>query len=283
MTPDFFDIHSHINFNVFKNDGNEVIKRTLANGVWTILIGSQYDTSKRAVEYAEKYEQGIYAAIGLHPFHLIEQEIKTNDWELNGAKTAKTRPEQFSENKYLDLAKSKKVVAVGECGLDIKNQISNLKSQKYKNIQIETFEQQIELALKLNLPLIIHCRKAHNEILKILQKYKAKYGNKLRGNIHFFSGNYEEAKQYFDLDFSISFTGVITFTNDYDEVIKKSPLTRIMIETDSPYVTPAPHRGKRNEPLYVKEVARRIAEIKNLDLKEVSRATTENGIKMFLS
>lgn len=326
--PKLFDIHSHINFNAFKKDGDEVIKKTLENGVWTILVGSQYDTSKRAVEYAEKYTEGIYATIGLHPFHLIEQEIKSNDWEINAdslLKTEKTiptiqttelnifktRPEKFDEQKYLELAKSPKVVAIGECGLDyyhipqnnnltekerrgIKPLVStSIKRNKnkflfqhslveIKNFQIETFEKQIELALKLNKPLMIHCREAHNKTIEILKKYKPKYGNKLRGDIHFFTGNLEQSKQYFDLDFSISFTGVITFTRDYDEIIKKSPLERIMIETDSPYVTPVPYRGKRNEPIFVKEICYRIAEIKNISFEETAETTTKNAIEMFL-
>lgn len=289
--PKLFDIHSHINFNAFRDDGDEVIKRTLKEDVSTILVGSQYDTSKRAVEYAEKYEKGIYAAIGLHPFHLIEQEIQANNWELAGDATSlggrisfKTRAEKFNEEKYLELAKSLKVVAIGECGLDYYHipEKTALTEKEIKNLQIETLEQQIELALKLNLPLMVHCREAHNKTIEILKKYKLQAGDKLRGDIHFFSGSCEEAKKYFDLNFSISFTGVITFTRDYDEIIKKSPLERIMTETDSPYVAPVPYRGKRNEPLYVKEVCFRIAKIKNLSFEETAENTAKNAIKMFL-
>lgn len=290
MNPKLFDIHSHINFNAFKKDGDEVIKKTLEESVWTVLVGSQYDTSKRALEYAEKYEKGIYTAIALHPFHIIEQEIEATDWELskenlndsNSAPRFKTRPEKFDAEKYAKLAKSPKVVAIGECGLDYYHIPENFNISEVKNLQIEAFEQQIELALKLNLPVMIHCREAHDEVIKILKKYKSRAGDKLRGDIHFFTGNLEQSKQYFNLDFSISFTGVITFVSNYDEVIKKSPLERIMIETDAPYVAPAPYRGKRNEPIYVKEVVRRIAEIKNISFEEAAEATTENAIEMFL-
>lgn len=280
--PKFFDIHSHINFNAFKNDGDEVIKKTLEESVWTILVGSEYDTSKRAVEYAKKYNKGIYAAIGLHPFHIIEQEIKSGDWEIENKSTTAVSPLYFK--KYIELAKSPKVAAIGECGLDYYHIPENtaITLKEIKKLQIETFEQQIEIALKLNLPIMIHCREAHNEVIKILKKYKSQAGDKLRGDIHFFTGNLEQSKQYFNLDFSISFTGVITFANNYDKVIKKSPLERIMIETDAPYVAPVPHRGKRNEPIFVKEVARRIAEIKNLSFEEVAEATTRNAIEMFL-
>lgn len=289
--PKLFDIHSHINFNGFKNDGDEVIKRTLNEGISAILVGSQYDTSKRAVEYAEKYLEGIYASIGLHPFHLIEQEIQANDWEIEttgdaasnrGRISFKTRTEKFNEQKYLEIAKSPKIVAIGECGLDYYHIPKNFDIEEVKKIQIETFEQQIELSVKLNLPLMIHCREAHDETIEILEKYKPQYGDKLRGDIHFFTGDQSQAKKYFNLDFSISFTGVITFTRDYDEIIKKSPLEKIMIETDSPYVAPVPYRGKRNEPIFVKEVARRVAEIKNISFEEVAEETTKNAIKMFL-
>ena len=300
--PKLFDIHSHINFNAFKDDGDEVIKRTVEADVWTILVGSQYDTSKRAVAYAEKYKKGIYAAVGLHPFHLIEQKIDLNkengvdDTAHQGNRVLssfKTRAEKFDFEKYLDLANSSaKVAAIGECGLDYcKTQSSKLKAQNYnlklktdkkiKKLQIETFERQIELALKINKPMMIHCRDSHSETINILKKFKGAAGAKLRGDIHFFTGTYEEAKKYFDLGFSISFTGVITFTRDYDEIIKKSPLEKIMIETDSPYVAPVPYRGKRNEPIYVQEVCRRLAEIKNISFEKTAEATTKNALKMF--
>lgn len=299
----FFDIHSHINFNAFKDDGDEVLKKTLGAGVWTILVGSQYDTSKRAVEYALKYKDGVYAAVGLHPFHLIEQDIDMNEEGLiknlnflrgrekmlkdknpnsAGGQKIKSRAEEFNFKKYFALAaSSEKVVAIGECGLDynIKNQNSKLELKKIKKLQIKTFEQQIELALKANKPLIVHCRHVYKDILDILSSYRN--SKNLRGNIHCFLGNWDEAKKYFDLNFSVSFTGIITFTNAYDEVIKKSPLARIMIETDAPYLAPVPYRGKRNEPVYVKEIARRIAEIKNTGLEIIAEATTKNALKMF--
>jgi TatD DNase family protein len=144
------------------------------------------------------------------------------------------------------------------------------------------------LAKELNKPLMIHCRQAHKEVIEILKK------SKHYGNIHFFSGNWEQAKKYFDLGFTISFTGVITFARDYDEVIKKSPLDKIMIETDAPFarpltpersdggrVAPIPYRGKRNEPFYVQEVAKKIAEIKNLSFEEVARTTTKTASTLF--
>lgn len=245
--PELFDIHSHLNFRDFDPDRNGVIKRMLDAGVWTINVGADLESSQKAIEIAEKYKEGIYASVGIHP-----DEIKN-----------------FNIAELRKLAIHPKVVAIGECGLDIKSEKSNLKSQIY------IFKQQIELAKELDKPLMIHCRNAHEEVLEILKEYKH------YGNVHFFSGNLEEAQKYFDLDFTISFTGVITFAKQYDEVISKSPLDKIMIETDAPFVAPVPYRGKRNEPVYVMEVAKRIAEIKNITYEEVAKITTENALKLF--
>ncbi|MEK9183917.1 MAG: TatD family hydrolase, partial [Patescibacteria group bacterium] len=184
----------------------------------------------------------------------------------------------FDANYYRNLAKNHKVAAIGECGLDYFHK-NNKEKQK------EIFKKQIELALELDKPLIIHCRQAHDDVLDILNSYR---GSMLRGNIHFFSGDWEQAQKYFNLGFLISFTGVITFpplrragTGDYDEIIKKAPLEKIMVETDAPFVTPVPYRGQRNEPFYVKEVAQKLAEVKGLSYEEVAKATTDNAVKLF--
>jgi len=249
MNPNLVDIHCHLDFKDFNDDRDEVIKRALRENIWMINIGIDAKTSQKAIEIAEKYE-GVFASVGLHP----------------------DEKENFDMDYYRQLDKHPKVVAIGECGLDLKSQKSNLKSQ------INIFEKQIELALELDKPLMIHCRDAHEEILDILNSYR---DSKLRGNIHFFSGNWEQAQKYFDLGFTISFTGVITFARDYDEVIKKSPLDKIMIETDAPFVAPVLFRGKRNEPLYVREVAKKIAEIRNEPYEKIAEATTQNALRLF--
>ena len=253
--PDFFDIHSHINFSDFDRDREDVIERSLGGGVWMINIGSDFLSSRKALEIAERYDKGVYASVGLHP----------ND----------NKDEIFQMENYSQLAKNNKVVAIGECGLDLKNQKSNLKNQK------DIFEEQIKLAIKLDKPLMIHCREAHEEVIKILNTYYLIHNTKLRGNIHFFSGDWEIAQKYFNLGFTISFTGVITFTRQYDEIIKKAPLEKIMIETDAPFVAPIPHRGERNEPLYVKKIAKKIAEIRKESYEKVAKVTTDNALKFF--
>lgn len=264
-----FDTHTHVNFNAFKNDWREVIERALKNNIWLINVGSQSTTSKRAVEIAENYQQGVYAAVGLHPSHLEEQEI---DKLEDGEKIQyKTKGEEFDENYYLELAKNEKVVAIGECGLDyyrIKNNELGI-----KNKQKEVFIKHIELAEKVNKPLIIHCRDAHEDLIELLTSNE--------GIMHFFTGTLEQALKYIDLGFYISFSGVITFTNAYDNIVKNLPLDKILIETDAPYVAPAPYRGKRNEPSYVIEVAKKIAKIKNISLEEAAERTTQNAKIIF--
>lgn len=250
----FFDTHSHLNFSDFNEDREEVIKKTLENGVKIIIVSVSFEDSKKAVEIASRYERGVYASVGLHPTD--KGQLEEVDWES-----------------YKKLASQPKVVAIGECGLDaFKRKAEDLERQK------EIFNKQIGLALELDMPVIVHCRDTHEEILDILSVYK---NPKLRGVIHFFSGSFEQARKYFDLGFLISFTGVITFTRDYDEVIKKAPLEKIMAETDAPFVAPMPYRGQRNEPLYVKEVIKKIAEIKGISIEEAAKATTDNARRLF--
>lgn len=242
-----FDTHAHLNFNVYKEDSPKVLQRSLDGGVWMINVGSQYSTSKRAVEMAEKYREGVYAAVGLHPIHVREEE--------------------FDYEKYKELAKSKKVVAIGEVGLDYKPEYASFKEK-----QKDVLRQQIKLAEELNLPIIFHCRMAHQDLLEILN-------SKLNGVIHCFTGSLEEAKRYMDMGFYLGFNGII-FKLNLDEVIAKTPLDKILIETDCPYLTPPQEEG-RNEPIYVKYVAEKIAKIKGLSYEEVAEITTKNAKKLF--
>jgi len=270
------DTHAHLNFNAFKNNRDRVIDQCFKNDIQLINVGSQYETSKRAVEIAEKYETGIWAAIGLHPIHAIPNQVDVNEVEPN----FKSRPEEFDAEIYKTLAKSKKVVAIGEIGLDY----TYTKTESDKRAQKESFRQQLAFAQKLNLPVIVHCREAWKDLIRILKEFyevrNTKY--KIRNGVaHFFSGSKEDAKTLIGMGFLISFTGVITFTKAYDEVIKEMPLEKLMVETDCPYVAPVPFRGQKNLPLYVKYVAERIAEIKGIGFSEVAKITTENAQALF--
>lgn len=269
------DTHAHLNFNAFKNDAEEAAKRALDKNIWMINVGSQYSTSERAILIAEKYPEGVYAAIGIHPIHLSELIFKD---KVDEDEEVEFHPsiEEFDEAKYLELSKSKKVVAIGEIGLDYFHNSENKEKQK------EVFSAQIDMAMKLSFPIIIHCREAHNDVMEILRNKKKLYGEKLRGVVHCFSGRLSQARIYTEeLSFCLGFNGIITFDRGYDKVLREIDLKYFLVETDCPYLTPVPFRGKRNEPAYVEYVAEKIAEIKNVDFNEVSKITTDNALKLF--
>lgn len=270
------DTHAHVNFNAYKNDGSQVIKRSLDNNVWMINVGSQYSTSARAVHIAEKYKEGVWAAVGMHPIHLGSERFKTQVDE-NEEVDFDTRAEKFDKKAYNALALHDKTVAIGEIGLDYYH------NEKNKDQQIELFKEQINFAIEHNLPIIVHCRNAHKDVIKVLQEMKQGWGEKkLRGVIHSFSGRLSQARQYVEeLGFYLGFNGIITFARDYDKVLSEIGIENLLLETDCPYLTPQPFRGKRNEPLYVKYVADKLAEIKNKKTKEIEEATTENAKKLF--
>lgn len=253
--PKYFDIHSHLNDSAYDSDREEVIARLKETDTNTVVIGTDFKSSKKAVELADKYEE-IYACIGVHP---IDNKL-----------------ESFAVRKFESLIQNPKVVMIGECGMDF---FHADKATDYER-QRKLFLNQIELALTHNKPIMIHARDAYKELLGILEPMKKQYDMKLRGNVHFFAGNIDTARRFFDIGFTISFTGVITFTHDYDEIIKCAPLNMIMSETDSPYVTPVPYRGKRNEPSYVNEVVKKIAEIRGENENIVRSALVNNALSM---
>ncbi len=252
----YIDIHSHLNLSGFEKDFEEVIQRLRDTDTGTVVVGTDLETSKKAVEIAEKYEN-IWACIGVHP---VDDPSRL-----------------FETEKFEELIKSSKVVAVGECGLDFFHQDKVQDFERQKALFLE----QINFALAHDKPVMIHSRSAYPELLKILEPLKDIHGEKLRGNVHFFAGNLEEAKRFWDIGFTTSFTGVITFANQYDEVIKNAPIEMLMSETDAPFVAPAPYRGKRNEPSYVQEVVKKIAEIRGDDLEMVRTALLENAHRTF--
>lgn len=279
----FIDTHCHLNFKDYKDDSLEVIKKTLSEDVFMIIVGSEFKTSQRAVDLAGKFETGVYSAIGLHPIHTQDTFVK-NDNE-NGKYEFRTHCEDFIESDYQKLIDSNpKVVAIGEIGLDYYHlEAENEEEEKkIKDKQKKVFIEQLNLANKNNLPVIIHCREAHDDLYQILQKFSQENNfSQDWGVIHCFSGDYELARKYFALGLKISFTGLITFVNSWDQVIANSPIDKLMIETDSPYLSPVPFRGQRNEPLHVKKVAEKIAEIRKMPLGELEKELFSNSINFF--
>lgn len=265
----YFDAHTHVNFAAFKDDMDAAIGRAREAGVGMNVVGTQYDTSKACVETAEKYND-VYATIGLHPIHTGKSYH--DEKELGeGGKAFTSRGEEFDVAKYEALAASPKVIAIGECGLDYYRLEENT-----KKTQEDAFVQQIELANRLQKPLMLHIRNAYDDALAVLKAHA-----KVKGDVHFFAGDWTIAKQFLDFGFTLSFTGVLTFTHDYDEVVKNAPLDMLLIETDAPYVAPVPYRGKRNEPAYVVEVAKRIARIRGEDEEVVRTQLIENARRVF--
>jgi len=279
----FIDTHSHVNFKDFKEDADEVIRRALDNDTWMILVGSEYKTSNRALHYANKYQRGVYAAVGLHPTHLENGKVENGE---NGEPIFYERFEEFDYGSYEKLAKFEKVVAIGEIGLDYYHLDPKTDIQAAKKKQQEVFLKQLILARELDLPVIIHCRQAHDDLYELLANFKRDYGQNIPsgqpwGVVHCFSGDEDLAWKYFRLGLMISFTGLITFSKQWDDLVRKVPLDKIMIETDSPYMTPEPYRGQRNEPLLVQYVAKRIAEIRGLKIEKVADITFNNAKKLF--
>ncbi|MDO8558503.1 MAG: TatD family hydrolase [bacterium] len=282
MNPLLVDTHAHVNFNAFKNDGDAVIQRALDEGTWVVNVGSQIDTSRRAVEYAGHYPEGVYAVVGLHPVHLFSQHIDEEEFGFD------SREEKFDYEAYKTLAKHEKVIGIGECGLEYFH-LPDSEAEEIKRTQKDAFIQQIELASELKKALMVHSRDAYQNIYEILRERRKILSNVI---IHSFIGNWEEAKKFLDLGCYISFNGIITFkprkektpgASDPEllEAVKNIPLERMVLETDCPYLAPAIHRGERNEPSYVKFTAEKIAEIKNISFDEVARQTTQNARTAF--
>ena len=266
-----FDSHCHPQFPQYENDRKEMIKRALDGGVLMICVGTDLETSRQAIELAQRTD-GMWATVGLHP----------ND-NLN---------EKFQAKEYEKLLKMPKVVAMGEIGLDY----YRTTEPKDQDFQKKRFEEQLDLAVRMDMPLILHSRdsgkgstgKVHQDMIAILKNNMPAKS----GVAHSFTGSIKDAKKYLESGFYLGFNGILTFpssrkaTKDavpgmYDEVVKYAPLDRILLETDAPFLAPEPYRGKRNEPSYVVEIANKIAELKNVAIEEIIKQTTQNCQKLF--
>jgi TatD DNase family protein len=260
---EYFDVHSHLSFPDYDADREEIIAEMKEKKIGTISVGVDFETSKKELELAEKHEN-IFACVGQHPENLAGG---------------------FDE-RIAELAKNPKVVAIGECGLDYFRLPDD--SGQIKKMQKEIFEKQIELSLEVEKPLMLHIRPsdkiyfdAYFDALEILEGYKKIHGEKLRGNAHFFVGSVEVLKRFLAIGFTVSFAGVVTFTDEYNEVVRSAPLGSIMSETDAPLVAPAPFRGKRNSPLFVPETVKKISEIRGEDFDLVKKTLVENAVRNF--
>jgi TatD DNase family protein len=271
----YFDAHTHLNFAAYDADRPEVFARTAEADVGVNIVGTQLDTSKAAVELAHSYPD-TWATIGLHPIHTTRSHHDAQELG-EGNKEFTSRGEVFDAQKYLELGRDPKVVAIGECGLDYYRN-----DPATRSVQEEAFVQQIEVANTLGKPLMLHIRAsqgtqdAYHDAIALVKAHA-----KVPGDVHFFAGNWDTAKAWLDISFTLSFTGVVTFTHDYDEVVRNAPLDMILSETDAPYVTPAPHRGKRNESAYIPEIVAAIARIQGIGEEEARAAILANVQRLF--
>jgi TatD DNase family protein len=263
MDLKYIDVHTHVNLEAFNEDFEVIRAHAHSEGVAYINVGTGKGTSERAVALIG---DGVFATVGLHPVRAGGQRDDDG-----------TTPEVFDRSFYESLGADPKVVAIGECGLDYYRVEKDTKTK-----QEEAFIAQIELANDLQKPLMLHIRDvkgsmgAYEDSLAILKAHA-----KVLGNVHFFAGTYEIAKEFWDMGYTTSFTGVITFANQYDEIVRNAPLEMLHAETDAPYVAPTPYRGTRNEPLHVREVYKRIALLRGEDDESVRQRLLENAERMF--
>jgi TatD DNase family protein len=285
MNSQLVETHAHLDYPDFANDLDDVLRRANEAGVTRIItIGTSIESSRRAIDLAEKYSS-VYAVIGVHP----------------------TYAEQAGEDVITplrELAKSPRVVAIGETGLDY-HHLPSVEAAKQKNVQVfsalqsgteeqleasiedgaykskqaELFEEQLDLAVELHLNVVIHQRDAWDDTLEIMKPYTGK----VRGVFHCFGGTLEQANEVLDLDHLVSFTGIVTFKNGTSvrEVAAKVPSWKFMVETDCPYLAPVPFRGKRCEPAHTRIVAETIATVRGVPLQEIAEATTEAAENFF--
>lgn len=258
------DTHAHLDFGDYDNDRDIVIKKCAEAGIALINPGTDIKTSEAAVALAGKYEN-IFAGVGLHPENIRYSFLDKENPDLE---------KDFDIDRYREMAKSKKVVAVGETGLDFWNQPKSKEKRKiFQDEQEKVFMSQIDLAEELDIPLIIHCRNSFDKTREILEKRKT------RGVIHCFTGTWEQAQRFLDLGYHIGINGII-FKLDLVEVIKNCPMEKILLETDCPFLSPAGFE-KRNSPLSLPIIIDEIARIKNISTEEVARTTEINAKNLF--
>jgi TatD DNase family protein len=256
-SPRLIDSHAHIQGSEFAADLDQVVSRARAAGVATIVVvggAGDLSSNEAAVTVARSFPR-LFATVGMHPHDA--KDVSEEDFK-----------------RLKELTTDLKVVAVGETGLDF------YYNHSPRELQMRTFTRFIHMACETHLPIVVHDRDAHRQVA---ERLRTEGGTNLHGVIHCFTGDFAAAREFLDLGFYLSFSGIITFKNaePLREVAREIPLDRMLIETDSPYLAPVPHRGKRNEPAFVRFVAETVAEVRGISLEEVARATTQNAQNLF--
>lgn len=268
--PKQIDSHCHLHFPAYEKDLDAVLLRMREQDTWAITVGTNVTTSQQGVAFAEQYPD-VFATVGYHPEHLTSSYVPDDE-------PHETTPYDIASIAAIARS-SKNVVAIGETGLDFFRIDDDRNKDAAKKQQEDAFIEHIALANELKLPVVIHCRNALTRLADVIRNHPTP------GVVHCFTGNWEEAKPLLDLGLHLSFTGIITFApkkvGEIHDVIQKMPANRMLIETDAPWLTPEPYRGKRNEPSYVQYVATRIAELRDTTVEAVAQHTTENATRLF--
>lgn len=274
------DTHAHLNFEAFRNDWRQVVSRAESAGVGKIIVaGTDLISSKRALELAQEHP-AVFASVGIHPHHVRALQESSNS-KLQMAKLL---------GKLRNLAGQPKAAAIGEVGLDnhyyrqskrYEAENTNDEWQEIKSLQIELLKAQVNLARELNKPLIIHSREAGEEVLDEVNKLQAISNKKVSGVFHCFEGNKQYLNRVLEAGFLVSFTGNITYCEEQAQVAAAVPLDQLLLETDSPFMTPKPYRGKRNEPMHAKIIAERHAKLRGIQFSKVAKITTRNAHLLF--
>jgi TatD DNase family protein len=277
------DTHCHIHFKAFEQNREEVIARCKEKGMILNLVGTQQSTSRNAVLLAEKYDW-MYATIGLHPIQIHEVDVYEEDTNFT------SRGEEFDQELYSELAKHPRVIAIGETGLDRFHIPKDESEEKILDAQRDVFRKHYDVAEKNQLPLVMHVRDAHEQMLELLEQIQKEKGSLIGGVVHCYTGNWEHASRYLDLGFHLGFTGVVTFppkkTNpapqlELEQVIAQIPLDRILVETDAPFLAPQAYRGEQSEPWMIEEVIQKFATVRGKTYEEMVQIIADNTCRVF--
>ena len=278
MTPFLIDSHCHLHFPAYQDDLDAVLLRMREEQIWGVTVGTSAKTSEEGIRFSEEHET-VFASVGYHPEHLTSSYHDPLEGPVEG----------FSIEEIERLARSSsRVVAIGETGLDFFRIDEGRDKEEAKRIQEESFRAQLQLACRLEKPLIIHCRDALTRLAEVVREEREN-GFAVEGVVHCFTGTWSEAQPLLDLGLHLSFTGIVTFPPkknsdpelQVQRVIERMPIERLLVETDAPWLTPIPHRGEKNEPSYVEFVAQKVAELRGTSLEEIAQVTTQNARKLF--
>ncbi|MCK9578387.1 TatD family hydrolase [bacterium] len=269
----FIDSHAHLNISDFDNTRNKLIPSLLSSSIQVINVGVNKYSSKRAVEIAEEYDKGVFASVGLHPLN-IRSDFTEKKYGKDGEKESELEKE-FDVKEYKKIANASKVVAIGEIGLDYWHRPKGeSKKAEYKKLQMNIFNQQLDLAEEMDLPVIIHSRSSFDDTYDVLQK------RKLKGVLHCFIGERKDAERFLDMGYVLGINGVIFRTN-MDTFLEWVPMDKILLETDCPYLTPPSFDSEINNPFSLSIIAQKIADIKAINRTEVEKIITKNTKNLF--